>query len=432
MGNATFYALNFIAAAPVAGTTYFGSTSLPADGVSATNATATITLTPVASMAAGDLCIAVCQSLASATWTNGVTGGQTWIAEAAHNGTAGPYCRTFWCRFNGTWAASPRFDSTSATCTSAIMHVFRPDVGTKLWGVDNIASAVFAAPSTPFTVNRAGLTTAHADSTALACWHSIDDNTLGTISGTGWTGTGTAQYRNTAGNGQSAAFTHYIATTNGTVIPTVSQNQTALGGDAGVTRIGSWYCASEYSDSFDNYANSSVLNTTAGWASAGANLLVVNPTGTAGSIQANGSSACARYSAPFNENQYSEITLATLTGTTAIGVAVSVLDANNWYIAQHYPNAPTTIYVARFVAGAYADLVTTATLSSAPVAGDVLRLERSGSGSAARLTVKINGNAISGLTNLNPGAYITGGFAGIFGNGAPGTPTATSWRGGNL
>ena len=127
--------------------TYFGSASVPADGASAVNATTQVTITPPASMLAGDLVVVSCVSGASNTWSNGVTGGQTWTAETAYQGTAGPWCRLFWCTFNGTWGANPRFDSTVGTNTSAIMHVFRPSATTKVWAIDVAqATTQYSAP----------------------------------------------------------------------------------------------------------------------------------------------------------------------------------------------------------------------------------------------------------------------------------------------
>jgi hypothetical protein len=231
----------------VAAPTYFGSAAVPADGAAAVNATSTITITPPASMLPGDLVVVVGVSGASATWSNGVTGGQTWTAQTAHNGTAGPYCRLFWCVFNGTWAASPRFDSTSATNTSAFMHVFRPDSIGKTWALDvDQATTTYTAPTTPFTVTRTGLTNVHADTVTLACFHSIDDNTWGSMTGTGWVLTGSAQYRNTSGTpDNSSSFAHHLDAPAGSVVPNVSKNQATLGGDAGVTTIIA-FCAFDF------------------------------------------------------------------------------------------------------------------------------------------------------------------------------------------
>ena len=194
-------------------------------------------------MLVGDLVVVSCVSGANATWSNGVNGGQTWTAETAYQGTAGPWCRLFWCRYNGTWAANPRFDSTVGTNTSAIMHVFRPPSTADVWTIDVAqATTQYTAPTTPFTVTRTGLTTAHANAITLACWHSFDDNTWGTLAGAGWVVTGTAQYRNTSGTpDNSSSFAHHIDVAASSGVPNASKNQLTLGGDAGVTAIIAWY-----------------------------------------------------------------------------------------------------------------------------------------------------------------------------------------------
>ena len=221
--------------------TYFASSSLPADNGS--DSTAQLTVTPPASMTAGDLVVVVCQQRATSGggWVNGVTGGQTWNALATFESGFFPECRIFWCTFNGTWGASPRFDYSGSLCSTVVMHVFRPDNTSRAWAIDtDQASAAYTAPSTPFTVSRAGLTTVSESTVTLAVWTSIDDNTWNTLTGTGWVTTGTAQYRNTAGSDQSCTFAHYLAAAAGEVVPTATKNQATLGGDAGMTAIVSW------------------------------------------------------------------------------------------------------------------------------------------------------------------------------------------------
>jgi hypothetical protein len=259
--------------------TYFGSAAVPADNVS--NATLTLTITPPASMQAGDLVVVICHSRPSATWSNAVTGGQTWTAETAYQSSAaGAFCRIFWCVFNGTWAADPRFDCTVATVTSAVMHVFRPDSAGKTWGIDVAqATTQFAAPTTPFTVTRTGLTNVNADTVTLACFHSGDDNTWGSMSGTGWVLSGSAQYRNAAGTQSSCSFAHHLDGPAGSVVPNVSKNQATLGGDLGVTAIIAWYAyapisfTTNVSDDF-NRADSASLGSN--WTEIGGNTSIVS------------------------------------------------------------------------------------------------------------------------------------------------------------
>jgi hypothetical protein len=193
-------------------------------------------------MAVGDLVVVICQSRNDTTWSIGVDGGQTWTAEAPYTDASGN-CRSrwFWCAFDGTWDADPRFDSVDSSSTSAIMLVFRPIGANPVWVQDVAFSGVsYVQPSTPFTVTIPGVTTTGPDTVTLASWGSIDDNTWGTLAGTGWSKAGlAAQYRNTSGSDQSLTFAYHLDA-SGATIPNVSQNQLTLGGDRGAIGIMAW------------------------------------------------------------------------------------------------------------------------------------------------------------------------------------------------
>lgn len=216
--------------------TYFGSAAVPADN--GTNATATITVTPPASMLAGDLVVVVCRQRGAGAWINGLDGGQAWTNAGNNTGTSLVSINTFWCRFNGTWSVNPRFDNAGATNTSVVMLVFRPTSTSYNWDLqfDNLANLAAA------TVNSiTGVTPSNNSNISLACWHTADDNTWGTLTGTNWTiGTLAAQYRNLAGSDGSCTFAYQIQTT---AAPTnnVSKTQLTLGADATATRILNFY-----------------------------------------------------------------------------------------------------------------------------------------------------------------------------------------------
>jgi hypothetical protein len=213
------------------------SAAVPVSGGS--NATATITLTPPSTMQKGDLCVVFCESRVSATWSIGVTGGQTWTSETAFQGSSNPFCRVFWCTFNGTWSANPRFDSTSSTCTSAVMQVIQSSTQSDRWEQDiGQATTQFAAPGSPFTVTRNGVTTIADCAVALAAWFSADDNSWGSISGTGWELLNNS-YNNLAQQDQSMAIANYTASAPGAT-GNVSLNEDLNGGDAGVSFIMAW------------------------------------------------------------------------------------------------------------------------------------------------------------------------------------------------
>lgn len=223
--------------------TYFGSASTPADN--STSTATQHTITPPASMTAGMLVTVYQQQRGTATFSIGVTGGQTWKPILRITGTniavAGWYCT-----FNGTWAASPRFDFSAGTCTTTVMHVFQPSSTNHVFYQDlQPINGTFAAGSSPFTKTITGLTTLRASTVTIAAWFSADDNTWGTLSGAGWSKAGmSAQYRNASGSQQSSTYAYYIQTSAGAT-GNVSQNQATNGGDAGVTYMASFFETTE-------------------------------------------------------------------------------------------------------------------------------------------------------------------------------------------
>lgn len=214
-----------------------GVTSVPVDN--GTNATTTITLTPPTLMADGDLVVVYLQQRTTATFSVGVTGGQTWNSIGRNVGTGNVAMETYWARFNGTWAANPRFDFSAGTNTSAVMLVFRSDVPTNQWETEQISTVNAAAAA---TTTITGLTPANPDSITIGSWMTADDNTWGTLTGTGWSKTGlSAQYRNLAGNDSSSTYAYYLQTGGPSAIPNTSQTQLTLGNDATTTRRITFY-----------------------------------------------------------------------------------------------------------------------------------------------------------------------------------------------
>lgn len=215
----------------MAAPTYFGSAASPSDNGTQADA-ATLTITPPASMTSGDLVIVVC-AVQVAPWTSAptvaVTGGQTWSALVGGTSANDADIGLFWCQFNGTWGANPQFTFASESGTqpvSAIMHVFRPDAaGT--WEVDTAYSGSSMASASPQTIT--GITPNKRDTVSFAAWCQVGTAvTWGSISGTGWAVTGTAQYRNTAGTDISLAFAHNLkgaasATNNVSLTPSTAQ-----------------------------------------------------------------------------------------------------------------------------------------------------------------------------------------------------------------
>jgi hypothetical protein len=120
------------------------------------------------------------------------------------------------------------------------MTVFRPSSSANYWGV-NVAQ-INANPATAATVTVPGITTTIAKNVTMAWWSSDDDNTWGSLSGTGWSKTGLpAQIRNYQGNDQSMTSAYYIQTTTPGVTGNVSQTQATLASDPTCTSIISFY-----------------------------------------------------------------------------------------------------------------------------------------------------------------------------------------------
>lgn len=233
--------------------TFFGVTSVPADN--GTNATTSITLTPPASMVTGDLVVVTLTQRGTATFSVGVDAGQTWTSIGRNIGTANVALETFWARYNGTWSTNPRFDFSAGTNTTAVMIVFRPDNNTKVWATELISTVNTTGP----TVLIDGVTTTQAPNVTLANWNTADDNTWGTLTGTGWVNTSlSAQYRNLAGTDASSAFAYRFQSTSGAT-NNVSLTQLTLGADNTVTRRITFYETDAFTGGFDPFGQQGIF-----------------------------------------------------------------------------------------------------------------------------------------------------------------------------
>lgn len=210
-----------------------GGSAVPDDNGS--NATSTITLTPPTShFRQGDLVLVLCQSRSAATWSVGVTGGQSWTEEVFADGLTS----LFWCTFNGTWSANPRFDSTSSTCTTAAMSAYRAPSTDTIWGIDvALVESTFAAPSSPFTVTRAGVTTNRDNALAFAGFLTLDDNNYNNpAANEAWRVCTSPSIRNTAGSDQSMSINWQPMPTPGAT-GDLSRTQNTVTGDGGTSFI---------------------------------------------------------------------------------------------------------------------------------------------------------------------------------------------------
>jgi hypothetical protein len=177
--------------------TFFGISANPADNVALAGPTQSIT--PVASMIAGDLvCIIAGYKSASATLAISNTGGQIWTAENQAGGaTSGVRMRLFWATFNGTWSGNPSVTVTSGSLALSMqMVVFRPSGSNPSW---NVAIPIqvgdhAAAPNinTPYINNP-------VKGVMLAGIMTDDDNTFTHPGGNAMPFLGSSQYRNPQG-----------------------------------------------------------------------------------------------------------------------------------------------------------------------------------------------------------------------------------------
>lgn len=227
----------------VSGTT----TTSPSDNGSAGGTSASIILSGFGG-SVGDLIVVVAQFKGNSTLSISNNGGVlNWnsLTQVA-NGTSS-IGRIFWAQTPSNWAsasATEQYTVSVASGTTALtvsQMYFRPTVSTNIISVDvaQVASS-YVAPSTPFTVSITGVTTTSSSTVTLAVWMSEDDNTWGTLAGTGWSKTGlAAQVRNLQGTDQSLSHAYNIQTSPAT-LANVSQDQTANGGDPGIKFIVSW------------------------------------------------------------------------------------------------------------------------------------------------------------------------------------------------
>jgi hypothetical protein len=209
--------------------TLHGIAAVPIDNGS--NATTSLTITPPASMVAGDLCLIYTFQRGTGNWSVSNSGGQTWTTGVPYKNTNASVA-SFWCIFNGTWSSSLTVNCTAGTNTSAYMMVFRPSSGYEFNFISEHTVARLFNSTTPFASSSNGLLLSTTNNIVIAGWFSADDNTWGTLTGTGWTKTGlAAQYRNLAGNDSSASFAWRLVPDAIRPDP-ATQTQLTLGTDA--------------------------------------------------------------------------------------------------------------------------------------------------------------------------------------------------------
>jgi hypothetical protein len=159
--------------------------------------------------------------------------------------------------------------------------------------------------------------------------------------------------------------------------------------------------------------------------SAGENSLVVSTNTVTASV----GPASAAWVGTFGNDQFAEISPSFL-GTTAsdvVGVTVRMTsNGSDFYHARWFGNAgsPVIQVYKRVASGALSQLASSVPTTQ-PASTDVLRLEVTGNS----ITVKLNGNPVTGLTAISDASVPSGGSPGVRMNG---NSTGDNWNGGSI
>jgi hypothetical protein len=229
--------------------TFIGASSTPTDGGSNTAISGTITYP--AGIQNGDLVFMYL--LYRGTGVQNSAGFNTHGVRKIANLGDGSQPTSYspaWFIYNSTFNTGSSFlfqfsaaAGGGSTNTTMVLLVFRP-TSTLYTFVPYIAKSsglsqeiyldmVFNGTTTTSMTAKSGVP---VNSVVIATWNTADDNTWGTLTGTGWSKTGLAnQYRNIGGSDSSITFAYYFTATGTfgqtTSVPAVSQTQLTLGAD---------------------------------------------------------------------------------------------------------------------------------------------------------------------------------------------------------
>lgn len=188
----------------------------------------------------GDLIIMLAQYKGNATLSI-INSTQSWTALTQQANGTSSVARLFWCRYDSALGADQgQVTVTSGTAAlTPVVHVFRPTSSSNTLTLDGTpATGTFTNASATVTIT--GPTTTATSTITFAAWCSEDDNTWGTLSGSGWSKTGlTAQWRNLSGTDISLTAAYNIQS-SATTLANVSQTQLTLGNDPGIWMVASW------------------------------------------------------------------------------------------------------------------------------------------------------------------------------------------------
>lgn len=212
---------NLLTVPAIGNITFVGIGSAHAD--TASHSTNPSVVTPPGGMLAGDLAVLVSDVLETdANPAINNAGGQTWTFLGKRQCTAGPLSESVWmCTFNGTWSANPSVNNNSvAVCRSLFLLAFRPTKPGAKWVIHGAftktETTLGVSPTVATVVGQA----VSRSSVQVAYWHSENALTHSSLTGSGWTQAGSAQYRNMAGNDMSTSFAYNIRKEAGAAINT--------------------------------------------------------------------------------------------------------------------------------------------------------------------------------------------------------------------
>lgn len=156
------------------------------------------------------------------------------------------------------------------------------------------------------------------------------------------------------------------------------------------------------SDNFDSYANNSTLNGQGNWLRLYGSVIslgVVNPSGSGRVVGNNGDVGNVHFynAGTWAANQWSA---ATVFGTGGDIYAAVRCAGGSCYYVRATTGFGGYIIMGKFDSGSQTDNIASTAMASY-AAGDIIRLEVSGSGASTRLTAKQNG--VTKLSNVDPG-----------------------------
>jgi hypothetical protein len=161
------------------------------------------------------------------------TGGQTWTE--VFSSTANPRSYSmFWAVFDGTWDGDLAGASVGSNPCTVEVSVWRAHNTGVTWSAELLAGpSGVGAPGSPFTCTVTSAAPTATDPAVIVGYlQTADDNTWGSIGGTGWDWIGsTTGYANDAFSDNSLA-TFYVLQAEAANPGSVTAQQTANGGDA--------------------------------------------------------------------------------------------------------------------------------------------------------------------------------------------------------